>query len=74
MTFSIYVLWICSQAHVMRQRRLLSDNEWCGWLQWMRRSFRRGTIKETWKQIEPDKWFNPAFQQFINTEVATGKR
>ncbi|MFY9795337.1 MAG: hypothetical protein WAJ93_06570 [Candidatus Nitrosopolaris sp.] len=72
LTFSIYVLWICSQAHAMRQRRLLDDNEWSGWLQWMRRCFRKGTIKETWKQIELDKWFNPAFQQFINTEVATG--
>ncbi len=72
MTFSISVLWICSQAYTMHQKRLLSDSEWDGWLQWMRRCFQRGTIKEAWKQIEPDKWFNPEFQQFINTEVATG--
>jgi hypothetical protein len=25
------------------------DNEWAGWLQWMRNCFRKGTIKETWK-------------------------
>ena len=23
------------------------------------------------KQIEPDGWFNPAFQKFVNTEIAT---
>jgi hypothetical protein len=28
-----------------------------------------GTIKETWKQVESDRWFNPAFQNFINTEI-----
>ena len=29
---------------------------------------------EIWKQIQPDRWFNPAFQKFINTEIATGNR
>jgi hypothetical protein len=34
--------------------------------------FRRGTIKETWKQIESesDKWFNPDFEKFLNKEIA----
>ena len=51
---------------------VLDDNEWAGWLQWMRNSFQKGTISEIWKQKESDKWFNPAFQQFINKEtVAT---
>jgi hypothetical protein len=35
----------------------------------MRNSFRKGTIRETWKQVEPDRWFNPAFQNFVNTEI-----
>ena len=35
--------------------------------------FLKGTIKETWKQIEPDKWFNPDFQNFINTEIVEAK-
>ena len=30
---------------------------------------RKGTIGETWKQVEPDRWFDPAFQNFINTEI-----
>ena len=57
----------------MRKRKVLDDNEWAGWSQWMRHIFRRGTIKETWKQIEPDRWFNPDFQNFVNTEIAEAK-
>ena len=68
--YSFYVLWICSHAYAMRKRNVLDDNEWAGWLRWMRHIFRRGTIKETWTQIEPDKWFNPDFQNFVDTEVA----
>ena len=71
--YSFYILWICSHAYAMRKRNVLDDNEWVGWLQWMRHIFRRGTIKETWEQIEPDKWFNPDFQNFINTEIVGAK-
>jgi len=69
MAFSFYVLWMCSHAFAMRQRKVLDDNEWAGWLQWMRNCFRRGTIMDTWKQVEPGGRFNPAFQQFINKEI-----
>jgi hypothetical protein len=67
--YSFYILWICSHAYAMRKRNVLDDNEWVGWLQWMRHIFQRGTIKETWKQVEPDRWFNPAFQDFVNKEI-----
>ncbi len=67
--FSFYILRMCAHAYVMRQRRVLDDNEWAGWLQWMRNCFRRGTIGEIWKQVEPDGWFNPAFQKFLNAEI-----
>jgi hypothetical protein len=50
----------------MHQRKVLDDNEWAGWLQW--------PISEIWKQIGAEGWFNPAFQKFINTEIATGNR
>jgi hypothetical protein len=53
----------------MRQRKVLDDNEWKGWLQLMRNFFRKGIIGEVWKQIEPDGWFNPSFQNFINREI-----
>jgi hypothetical protein len=71
--YSFYVLWICSHAYAMRKRNVLDDNEWAGWLQWMRNIFRRGTIKETWEQIEPNRWFNPDFQNLINTQIAGAK-
>jgi hypothetical protein len=35
----------------------------------MRNFFRRGTISERWKRVEEDRWFNPAFQNFINIEI-----
>lgn len=72
-SYSFYILWICSHAYAMRKRNVLDDNEWVGWLQWMRHIFRRGTIKQTWEQIEPDKWFNPDFQNLINTEIVGAK-
>jgi hypothetical protein len=54
----------------MRQRKVLSDNEWAGWLQWMRASFEQGTIIDYWRNsIQPEKWFDPAFRDFINTQV-----
>jgi hypothetical protein len=67
--FSFYVLWMCAHAYAMRQRKVLDDNEWKGWLQLMRNFFRKGIIGEVWKQIEPDGWFNPSFQNFINREI-----
>jgi hypothetical protein len=69
MAFSFYILWMCAHAYAMRQRKVLDDNEWAGWLQWMRNCFQRGTINEIWKQIESDRWFNPAFQKFISAEI-----
>ena len=45
---------------------VLNDIEWTGWLQRMRNCFRKGTIGETWKQVEPDGW---SFQNFVNTKL-----
>jgi hypothetical protein len=73
LAFSFYVLWICAHAYAMRQRKVLKDIEWTGWLQWMKNCFRKGTIGETWKRVEPDRWFDPAFQNFVNTELVAGR-
>src|SRR5438093_7387905 len=54
-------------AHVfnMRQVKVLNDNEWIGWLAWMKSAFEEGSIKEIWKsKIEVEKWFDPAFQSY----------
>ncbi len=34
--FAFYVLFICSHAHTMHQRKVLTGDEWTGWVQWMR--------------------------------------
>jgi hypothetical protein len=31
--------------------------------------FWSGTIIERWTRIEEERWFDPAFQNFINTEI-----
>jgi len=59
-------------AHVfhMRQRKVLSDNEWAGWFRWMKSSFEQGEIMQIWKNtIEMEKWFDPAFQEFVDEEL-----
>ena len=54
----------------MHQRKVLSDNEWRGLLRWMKSIFERGKIKEYWEiNLELEKWFDPAFEEFINKEL-----
>ena len=36
LVFSYYILYMCSHAFHMRQRKVLSDNEWAGWLRWIK--------------------------------------
>ena len=67
--FSYYILSIWSHAHAMHQRDVLNDAEWRVYIRWMRNAFRRGTISERWKQIEEDRWLDPDFRNFINTEI-----
>jgi hypothetical protein len=56
-------------AHDVRERKVLNDNEWYGWIQWMRTCFRLGTIKESWKRIQESKWYDPVFEDFINKQI-----
>lgn len=70
MAFAYYILYMCAHAFHMRQRKILNDNEWDGWLRWMRSSFEQGEIREYWKnKIDRNRWFDPAFQEFIDKEV-----
>ena len=34
--------------------------------------FSKRNDKETWKRVEQDRWFNPAYQDFVNTEIVGG--
>jgi hypothetical protein len=38
----------------------------------MKSAFQQGTIAEIWQRIEVEKWFDPAFQEFINKELTRG--
>ncbi|HEY6237614.1 MAG TPA: hypothetical protein VIZ68_00315, partial [Thermoplasmata archaeon] len=45
-----YILFFCAHIYHMRQRGILRENEWQGWLQWMRNAFQLGTIATNWKE------------------------
>jgi hypothetical protein len=68
--YAYHILFTYAHAFHMRQRKVLSDNEWIGWSRWMKSAFEQGTISEIWKKIEVDKWFDPAFEEFINKELS----
>ena len=67
--YAFDVLNVFSHAHDMRERKVLNDNEWYGWVEWMHTCFRLGTIKEYWKRIQESKWYDPVFEDFINKEI-----
>jgi len=68
--YSYHILFSFAHVFHMRQRKVLSDNEWTGWLRWMRSAFDQGMIKDIWKsKIEMEKWFDPAFQEFVDKEL-----
>ena len=70
--YSYHILYTFAHAYHMRQRGVVSDNEWTGWLCWMKSAFRHGTISQIWKNnIEVEKWFDPAFQEFIDKELVS---
>src|SRR5918993_3354681 len=69
LAFAFYILFISSHAYSMRQRNVLKDDEWAGWLQWMKNCFKYGTLSEHWKQIQSENWFDPSFKVFVNKEL-----
>ena len=69
LAFAHYILFICSHAYAMRQRKVINDDDWTGWLQWMRNCFKYGTKGEQWKLIPSERWLNPDFENFLNKEI-----
>ena len=67
--YAYYVLFMCAHAYHMKQRNILSGNEWAGWLAWMKNAFRQGKIPEYWKGKEMEMWFDPSFRDFVNKEL-----
>ena len=68
--FTYHLLFTFAHAYHMHQRKVVSDNEWTGWLRRMRSCFEQGKIREYWEgDLELEKWFDPAFEYFINKEI-----
>ena len=74
--YAYHIMFTFAHVFHMRKRKLLSDNEWTGWMRWMRSAFEQGMIKEIWEsKIEMEKWFDPDFQEFIDKElIPTSKK
>jgi hypothetical protein len=72
LTYAYDILFTFAHAFHMRQRKVLNDNEWTGWVRWYKSAFKQGALMEIWqKTIEMEKWFDPAFHDFINREIVS---
>ena len=72
LAYAYDILFTFAHAFHMRQRKVLNDNEWTGWVRWYKSAFQQGTLMEIWqKTIEMEKWFDPAFHDFKNREIAS---
>ena len=72
LAYAYDILFTFAHAFHMRQRKVLNDNEWIGWVRWYKSAFKQGTLMEIWqKTIEMEKWFDPAFHDFVNREIAS---
>ena len=67
--FAYYVMFFCAHCFHMRQRGILSDNDWQGWLQWIQNAFRGGKLGDYWKEGYMKVWVDPAFREFIDREI-----
>jgi hypothetical protein len=54
LAFVYYILFIYFHAYAIHQRNVLKDDEWTGWLHWMRNCFKYGTIGEQWKRTQSE--------------------
>ena len=68
--YTYHLLYTFAHAYHLRQRKVVSDNEWTGWLRMMRSCFEQGKIREYWESdLELENWFDPKFQDFIDNEI-----
>ena len=68
--FTYHLLHTFAHVYHMHQRKVVSDNEWTGWLRMMGSCFEQGKIREYWESdLELERWFDPALQEFINKEL-----
>jgi hypothetical protein len=67
--FNYYLLFFCAHIFHMRERGILKDNEWTGWLGWMQNAFQYGTLRTAWKDAGMAMWVDPAFRAFVDREL-----
>jgi hypothetical protein len=67
--FAYYVMFFCAHCFHMRQRGILGDNDWAGWLQWTKNAFRNGRLGQYWKDAQMHAWVDPAFREFVEREI-----
>jgi hypothetical protein len=63
------VAMVSAHAYHMRERKIISDNEWLGWIEWIRNDFAQGTVRRDWIELKLGQWFDPSFRDFINNEI-----
>mgnify|MGYP001164785507 CR=1 FL=1 len=66
---SYMVALVSAHAYHMRERKIISDNEWLGWLQWIKNDFAEGTVRRDWIELKLGQSFDPRFRNFIDNEV-----
>ena len=66
---AVYALNVFAYAFHMRQRGILKEDEWDGWIRTISEVFNKGTISDYWKKSDLETRFNPKFQGFINNEI-----
>jgi hypothetical protein len=69
-SYAYYILYTFAHVFHMWQRGVITDSEWTGWLRYMKSAFEQGTLGEIWKTVDAGKWFDSAFEEFINKEIA----
>lgn len=69
LAFSYYILYIFSHMFHMRERKILKDNEWNGYVQYMKNTFKYGTISEYWYMGKMYEWVDPRFREFVETTL-----
>lgn len=67
--FAYYVMFFCAHCFHMRQRGIINDNDWAGWLKWIRNAYRDGRLGKYWKDFEMSAWVDPAFAEFVEREI-----
>lgn len=63
------VALVSAHAFHMRERGIISDNEWDGWYQWIRNDFTQGSVRKDWTDLKLGQWFDPSFRQFIERDI-----